>query len=765
LNRIGVIIQKGLFYLVRSFVKGVQRMIGKYKLLVIMQVLFIFSFCILASSAEAKSDSNIPKNKIVALVYDDSGSMWEQSGNVPIDNWKYANYALQSFVALLEKQDQLRVVSMSSPTVPEPIELDERLRQHEIDQIRAWTGKRSTPLESLHTAINELKKAVDSNKNSDFWLIVLTDGIFNELNHHEQKLTMAQIEENKSGLFKSLRELKEKMDQTGASFNSTLIPIESYLSSDELDIMADFKRQWTESSAGNVLVSNGEQDIIQRINEVAALMTNRDPSEQEKFNLHPVWDGNQLVLESPFPLRRITLIEQSAEENASFKEFYMNNQRIEQGMEGPYKVITPVDPAKLHPPIQGTFTHFKNVNGDGVIERGTYQIVFDRPLLEEQQESIKILAEPAIDFKVDFKKNNGDGKLTSDSEVFFAGSKMRLEATLLKSESNDEEIDLRDIDVKSLFEVEAEIDGVKLLLKYDSKVNKFLGDFTLPQKQEIPVNVKVNIKGFYQKVKESSLHVNPTRKLSLVANTDTWSTPLDKLNEADPFVITPMVNGEEMTSEELKKVFNKLKIETSSHLKIEKEQKGNQIFIYPKSLSPIFRTSVGDITLHVTLPGQYPNEIAKESFTLSIVDISLLKKYGKDAVTALLWLALFVYIIGIIIKPRFDKNRISIEYKQSRKRERLRDARGMTEDFHTNWVNRWLVPYLAEKKSIGDLTFKADRKKDRVLLVKESQDPNLVVRHEKLEGRSKKADIPIYHNDEIQIERSNDHSIYIFKSH
>lgn len=745
----------------RLLVKGVKRMIAKYKHLVIVPVLFIFSFCIFVSAAEAKTNSTIPKNKMVALVYDDSGSMWEQSGNVPIDNWKYANYALQSFVALLEKQDQLRVVSMSSPTVPEPIELDEKLRQHEINQIRTWTGKKSTPLESLHTAINELKNAADHNKNSDFWLIVLTDGIFNELNHLEQKLTPAQIEENKNALFTSLRELKEKMDQNGASFHSTLIPIESYLSTEELEIMADFKRQWTESSAGNVLVSNGEQDIIHRINEVAALMTNRDPSEQEKFDLHPVWDGNQLVLESPFPLRRITLIEQSAEENASFKEFYMNNQRIEQGMEGPYKVITPDDPANLHPSIQGTFTHFKNVNGDGVIERGTYKIVFDKPISEEQQKSIKFLAEPAIDFRFDFRKANGEEK----PESFFAGSKMVLEATLLKSESNDEEIDLREIDVKSLFEVEAEINGVKLPLKYDSKVNKFIGTFTLPQKKEIPVNVKVNIKGFYQKVKESSLQVNPARKLSLVANTNRWSEPLDKLNEAEPYVITPMVNGEEMTSEELKKVFNKLKIETPSHIKIQKEQNRNRILIYPKSLSPIFRTSVGDVSFHVTLPGQYPNEIAEETFTLTIEDISLLNKYGSVVIKALIWLALLVYIIGIIIKPRFDKNRISLEYKQSRKRSRLRDARGMTENFHTNWFNRWLVPYLAEKKSIGDLTFKADRKKDRVWLVKEAQDPNLIVRHEKLEGRSKKADLQIYHNDEIQIERSNDHSVYIFKSH
>ncbi|MGG3469075.1 vWA domain-containing protein [Neobacillus pocheonensis] len=744
-------------------------MIGKYKHLVVMLLLFIFPFFFFISEAEAKTDPRIPKNKIVALVYDDSGSMWEQSGaggKLPIDNWKYANYALQSFAALLEKQDQLKVVYMSSPTVPAPIELDEKLRQYEIDQIRAWKGKKNTPLASLHTAINELNKAAENNKNSDFWLIVLTDGIFNELNHLDPNISVTQIEENKKALFTSLRDLKAKVEKNGTSIHTTMIPIETYLNPEELSIMADFKRQWKESSGGIVLESKGQLDIIQRINEVAALMTNRDPNEQEQFDLNPVWEGNQLILNSPFPLRRITLIEQSAEDNASYqmKEFYMNNQQIQKGMEGPFKVKTPDDPAQLHPPIRGTFTHFNNVNGNGVIEKGTYKIVFDKELTKAQQKNIEVVAEPAIDYKIDFQKINSDGSLTSDPSVFFEGSKMRVETTLLKSDSSDEEIDIRDIDVGSLFEVEAQIGKVSIPLKYDRKLNKFIGDFTINQKNNIPVNVKVNIKGFYQKEKETSLKALPTRKLSLVANTDAWSAPLDKLNQAKPLVITPMVNGEEMTSEELSKVMNQLKVETPGNIKIVKKQKGNQILIYPQSLSPIFRTSVGEVPLHISLPGQYPNELAEGTFTLKIEDISIFKKYGKDIIIALLLLALIVYLIGIIIKPRFAKNRISIEYKQSKKRERLRDARVMTENFHTNWGNRWLIPYMAEKKRIGDLKFKADRKKDRVLLVKECQDADLIVRHEKLSERSRKADIPIYHNDEIQIERSNYHLVYTFKS-
>ncbi|GAA3324114.1 hypothetical protein GCM10020331_050690 [Ectobacillus funiculus] len=41
-----------------------------------------------------------PKKRAVALVYDDSGSM--RNGK---DRWKYASYALQSFIGLLDERD------------------------------------------------------------------------------------------------------------------------------------------------------------------------------------------------------------------------------------------------------------------------------------------------------------------------------------------------------------------------------------------------------------------------------------------------------------------------------------------------------------------------------------------------------------------------------------------------------------------------------------------------------------------------------------
>lgn len=733
--------------------------------------ILLFSLCLFPLQMDAKTDPRIPRNKIVALVYDDSGSMWEQTGTggkkLPIDNWKYANYALQSFVALMDTQDELKVVFMSSPEITESIELDAKLRQLGIDHIRAWEGKSATPLGSVHTAINELDKAAEAYDNSDYWLIVLTDGIFNELNHLDPQNSKKQIDKNKKTLVKSLEDLKKKVDKKGAKLQTTLIPIETYLNPEEKLIMADIKRLWKESSKGIVLESNGQLDIIERINEVAALMTNRDTSQQELFTLNPILEGDNVVLQSPFPLRRLTILEQSADENASFnmKEFYINNKRIDKGMEGPYKINTPIDSAQLNPPIRGSFTHFKNVNGDSVIESGSYKIVFDKPLTEEQKKNIKILAEPAIDFKIGFKKVNEDGSLTSDSSVFFEGSKIRLETTLIKSERSDEEINIRDVDVDSLFDVVAQVDENNVPLTYDRKLNKFVGDFTLIQKADIPVKVKVNIKGFYQKEKETILNGYPIRKMELVTETGAWSAPIGKLDEAEPFRVTPMINGEEITEEELGDIFQSLKISTPGHhLTIEPKQVGNQILIYPKKSWPLFRTSVGDIPLAITLGGKYPNEMAKGNFTLHVQD-SILMRFILPILELLLLLAALWILFGLWKKPRFDYKRATIEFKQSKSLTKIKNNLPRTEDFRGSWVKRWLVPFVPEKKTIHELTFKADSKKDRVWLTKECQTANLIVRHEKLSERCGKGDILIFHNDEIRIERKNNNYVYIFKAH
>ena len=719
----------------------------------------------------AKTDPTIPRNKVVVLVYDDSGSMWKQTDQngqeIPIDNWKYANYALQSFMAMLDPEDVLKVVNMSAPKTAIQVELHKDRRQSAIDRMRAWQGKSSTPINSMYTAIAELEKAVEANSHSDFWLIVLTDGIFTELNHLDGNTTEEQIDTRKKDLFGQLQAIKKKMEENEAPFQTALIPIESYLKPEEKTMMSDFKLNWKNSTNGHVLESEGQLDIIDRINEVAALMTNRDPSAEDLFQLNPVFKENQLILQSPFPLRRISIMEQSTEAGATFsmKEFHINDTPINKGIEGPFKIETPEDPLQLNPLIKGSLTHFKNETIDSILESGTYKIVFEQSLTDEQKRNMQILAEPALDFHVAFKKINDNGSVTKDASKFFVGSKMQIETMLTKNGSDQEPIDLRNVDIDSRFEVVAQVDKQTITLTYDKNDNLFKGKFVLIEKENIPVKVAVNIKGFYLKEKVQVLHGYPIRKLVLLSESKGWNTSLGNFDKSNPYMITPLYDGKEITAKELKEIFSTLKVtSTQRDLKFEVERKGNKIQLLPQESWPLFRTPVGEIPFTVTLKGKYPKEFAESTFTMTINDLPWTKKYGPLIFWSLIFLALAVYIFGIIRKPRFAYQHISVEFKRGRRKERMKEKRGITEHFHGNWVNRWLVPFIPEKKTIVDVTFKAHSNRDRVLLVKECQEENMIVRHEKLLDRSNKEDILLFNNDEIKIERGNYTYTYVFKS-
>ena len=116
--------------------------------------------------------------KIVSVVYDDSGSM---SG----DKWAYANYAMQTFCGMLNSEDQLFVTYMShtlkySNYDPEKVDLSAGGIQNSVDKIRGHRDSDSTPYKAVKIAYDKLKSVKDSNPNTQYWLVVITDGAFDE---------------------------------------------------------------------------------------------------------------------------------------------------------------------------------------------------------------------------------------------------------------------------------------------------------------------------------------------------------------------------------------------------------------------------------------------------------------------------------------------------------------------------------------------------------------------------------------------------------
>ena len=69
---------------------------------------------------------------------------------------------------------------MSKPNDPLNISLAKDKRQMEIEG-GAWKTYLNTPFSAVETAMQSIKKEADIDGKREFWLIVLTDGAFNDL--------------------------------------------------------------------------------------------------------------------------------------------------------------------------------------------------------------------------------------------------------------------------------------------------------------------------------------------------------------------------------------------------------------------------------------------------------------------------------------------------------------------------------------------------------------------------------------------------------
>ncbi len=158
--------------------------------LLVVSCLLSCGFVIPTSAADSGNSDVRYTQKIVSVLYDNSGSMLSQNKN------EYALYALQMLMSLLDENDVLVITPMNNYKSIE-INLSSSDRNAEITQ--AMTSSNSflskspsggTPGSTIRNAVVELEnrglKNQDnlwaSSENKEYWLLVLTDGSFNEQN-------------------------------------------------------------------------------------------------------------------------------------------------------------------------------------------------------------------------------------------------------------------------------------------------------------------------------------------------------------------------------------------------------------------------------------------------------------------------------------------------------------------------------------------------------------------------------------------------------
>lgn len=125
-------------------------------------------------------------DRVINVVYDDSGSMFRTGGRL-VDTWCQAKYSMEVFAAMLGEKDQMNIYYMSDyehGTSAEPrLQLaGENGAETNVGQVHAEkTVAGNTPFNAVKKAYSDLNTTAANEK----WLIILTDGEFQGVNGQE----------------------------------------------------------------------------------------------------------------------------------------------------------------------------------------------------------------------------------------------------------------------------------------------------------------------------------------------------------------------------------------------------------------------------------------------------------------------------------------------------------------------------------------------------------------------------------------------------
>lgn len=631
------------------------------------------------------------KERVVSLVYDDSGSMRNN------DRWKYANYALQSLVALLDEKDTFSYVPMSKPNDPLNISLTKDKRQTEIEGIGAWKTYLNTPFSAVETAMQSIKKEADIDGKREFWLIVLTDGAFNDL--EKDKVG------GKEQILQKLAQFRKEIDVKKISLHPVLITMEEDLGQQEKAQLNTFKEIWKKEINGVTMPSSGEDGIVKSVNQVAALVANRDPFSSVESIVKTKVVGKKVEITTPFPLKRMTLVRQSP----SLPDYQVTQISKPLQLQSSFSIHAPGE-AKLF----GNIVHISTENEE-VIKPGTYTIEVDQ---EIEKEGLQVLVEPALNYTVStYDKEDKDRK---NVEEMYEGVTAVIEAkpTELPVQS-------------SYFQAEVEIDGKQYAMKWDDKRHVFYYETKLT-KGLIRGKVHMNIKGFYRQTKEFKIETTKKPELSLQTVTKDYKEKVTNLENSKPFIIQPQLDGKPMTEEAVKKLLKSTGVTSKQSINYEIKQHDNQIYIYPRPhYSDTFNfTDTGTVEATIVVQDSKLQEVKKD-ITLHIQNAPFYEKYAlifKFVIPiTLLLLIVGIIVLGWIVRPRFHRKALLYyEWDQEVAKDWLYQSE--PELLKNKWWKHYFgIPYRAERKTVQSVTFIAKKGSKSIFVAKESQVVGMII--------------------------------------
>lgn len=590
-------------------------------ILVFSTVSSIFLFLSLSASAES-----LYIRKIVSVVYDDSGSM---KG----DKRAYASYAMQAFCGMLNSEDRLFLTYMSNPGTAKEVDLSAEKIQESVDSIRNFKYKDNTPTpyKAVETAYGQLKSVSDPNVNTQYWLVVITDGDFDAC----QLMSGADAaEKKKQYLNENLGQYMSDVMPNGSKPQLTFLGIGEVASPDEDHTKGIYT--YSASSAQNII---GE---MSRMADRISGRTRLEPGDIKQLN------DTTVRVNSSIPLLNIAVLAQKSEAKI-VKAQYGN------------EIDIPISrKASLKQPgydnlVGGAFLLGDTQKAIGV---GEYEITFDQKV---KAEDLVVLFEPALEVRVTVKVN---GQETTDLKVLDglkAGDKFSVSSKIFEMGTNNE-IDPSLLPPGTKFSAKITVNG-KVEAESDGK-DMSLADFVVKE-GESELKVSVQIEGFNPVERTKKFKVVPAPptttttgrydydfSISADYGNSEKSLKYDKIaqNKDMTLVFTVFRDGKAMTDpEEVKKLEPKIKFSPDGNNGKVTFSKDGKIVVTPnEAADPVPNKLTQEVEVACTIEDEKENQVAREKISYT-VDYP---EYGVVAISA----------AAPIVKTEFYNNRISASF-------------------------------------------------------------------------------------------------------
>ena len=388
-----------------------KRILRLTSLLLVLTTLFASVF-VFSTNAEAEEAVSMQKRtqKIVTVVYDDSGSMLTKiDRSSEATRADYALYAIKMLMSLLGEGDILQIVPMNKAARSYTLVGDKRQDQiNEIVSSGIFKPNGSTPISSVDTALTQLVseglKDADNltmqDENKDFWLFILTDGEFSGNNG-------ATIKKDKAP-----EEMRKRIDKYPSlktiyfAFSDAAIDLRN--TSFETELSVAYK-------AGN------GNELVKGMQEIASQLSGRYNYTDFSINGDKnAANGDSVVIDfsnSKFPIKNLSVLALNCDATITSAE-YKHKDGTSKSIQDSINQTCVIKPDNI-PGIAPGYSAV--INGAPSFSNGILTIKFSKPVAKEY---LSIFAEPALVLSPTFKVEDGNGGLRTVDSDYITGGKV-----------------------------------------------------------------------------------------------------------------------------------------------------------------------------------------------------------------------------------------------------------------------------------------------------------------------------------------------------